>query len=114
MIIYKIKSYFFLHILFFLYSFIAVFGKLAAKHDIKTFAFFSFCGLIILILFVYAVLWQQILKKMTLTSAYSNKAIVVIWGMLLGNILFGEAVTIGMIIGAIIIIAGIYLVANDE
>jgi len=109
-----LKKYILLHALFVLYSLTAVLGKLASKHDFMSFKFIFMYGLILGILFVYAILWQQVLKNMLLVTAYTNKAVVVVWGMLWGNILFFERITAGMIIGTIIIFMGIYLVAKDE
>ena len=40
-------------------------------------------------LVVYAFGWQQVIKHLPLTTAYANKAITVVWGILLGFLLFG-------------------------
>ncbi len=109
-----IKKYIYLHALFFMYSLTAILGKLASNVTFMSFKFIFFYGLILLILFVYAILWQQIIKRMSLVTAYTNKAIVVVWGMLWGNLIFSERITLGMIIGTIIIFIGIYLVASDD
>ena len=37
-----------------------------------------------LALVVYAVGWQQVIKHLPLTTAYANKAVTVVWGILLG------------------------------
>ena len=64
-----------------------------------------------LILVIYAVFWQLILKKLPLTVAMANKSATVIWGLIFGSILFKEHISLTNIIGAIIIIAGIVIVA---
>ena len=66
-----------------------------------------------LILGIYAIFWQQILKKFTLTTAFFNKAVIVIWGMIWGTLFFKEKITLNMIIGAIIVLIGISLVVKD-
>lgn len=109
-----IKKYIYLHALFFIYSLTAILGKLASNVTFMSLKFIFFYGSILLILFLYAILWQQIIKRMSLVTAYTNKAIVVVWGMLWGNLIFGERITLGMIIGTIIIFIGIYLVASDD
>ena len=58
---------------------------------------------------IYAIAWQQIIKRLPLTFAYANKAIGVIWGMFWGLVAFGESITPKKIIGAVIVIAGIVL-----
>ena len=72
-------------------------------------------GSCFLVLGLYAVLWQQVLKRMPLTVAYPNRAVTVPLGMLWGALLFGEAVTLNMILGATVIICGVVLMAaHDE
>ncbi len=71
-------------------------------------------GLMILILGIYAILWQQILKQMSLTVAFANKAISIVWGMVFGAVIFSEKITFNMILGSLIVMAGIVLVVTDE
>ena len=54
-----------------------------------------------------------ILKKFSLTTAFFNKAVTIIWGMLWGILLFKENVTWNMIIGTIIVLVGVGLVVKD-
>lgn len=61
---------------------------------------------------VYAILWQQILKRIELSTAYMFKGITLVATMLIAALLFGEAITIPNIIGSIIIITGITLLAR--
>ena len=64
---------------------------------------------------LYALGWQQVLKKLPLTTAYANKAVTIIWGIIWGLLLFGEHISIGKVIGAAFIIAGIvvFSLADD-
>jgi len=110
----KFKNYLFLHASLLLYSIGAIFAKTAASKELLSFEFVFFYGLFLLVLFVYAILWQQILKKMPLTVAFANKAIVIIWGILWGYLFFSETLRWGMLLGAVIIITGIYLVVSDD
>ena len=63
---------------------------------------------------VYAVLWQQFLKIMPLNTAYANKSVSTVWTIILGAMVFHEKVTRNMVIGAVLIIAGIYLVVTAD
>ena len=63
---------------------------------------------------LYALGWQQILKKMSLFMAYSGKAVVILWGILWGVLLFQETISTRKIIGAVIIMAGIVLYSHAE
>lgn len=110
----KIKDYLFLHISLFIYSIGAIFAKIAGTNETASFNFVFFYGLFLMVLFIYALLWQQILKKFPLTIAFANKAVVILWGVLWGLLFFDEVFRWGMLFGAVIIIGGIYLVVSDD
>ena len=109
----KINNYLLLHILLFCFSFCGVFSKMASQNEFLSLKFCIFYGISIFILGVYAIFWQQILKKFTLTTAFFNKAITILWGMLWGVLFFKEKITINMIVGAIIVLIGVGLVVKD-
>ena len=67
-----------------------------------------------MILFAYAIAWQQVLKRLPLVTAYANKAVTVIWGLVLGSAFFQEKITLQKVIGAFIIIFGVYLVVSED
>ncbi|WP_102380364.1 EamA family transporter [Raoultibacter timonensis] len=71
-------------------------------------------GGVLAILGVYAIGWQQILKRMPLTSAFSNKAVTVVWGIVWGALFFSEPVTPLKVIGAVFIIAGVVLFSHAD
>ena len=105
--------YLVLHMGFLLSSFSGVCAKLAARQEAPA-PFLFWYGMDLLIMAVYAVLWQQILKRLPLTVAYANKPVGLIWGMLWGWLLFGERISGRMLLGAGIIFAGIYMVVTDD
>lgn len=73
-----------------------------------------FYGVVICILGFYAIAWQQVLKHLPLITAYANKAVTTLWGLIWGYIIFGEKVTLTKIIGAAIVIFGVYLVVTGD
>lgn len=103
-----------LHVIMLLYSISAICSKMAAGENLLSVRFIFLYGCVLFILFVYAILWQQVLKKMPLTTAYANKAVVIIWGLVWGSLFFGEEITVQKIIGSLIIIAGVGLVVTDK
>lgn len=109
----KINKYVLLHLLLFFFSFCGVFSKLASNSEFLSLKFFIFYGISIFILGIYAIFWQQILKKIPLTTAFFNKAVTIIWGMIWGIVFFKEAITVNMVIGAIIVLVGVGLVVKD-
>ena len=99
-----------LHIMFMLFSLEGVASKTAANSEFLSLKFFFFYGLVLAGLAVYALVWQQMLKRLPLVTAYANKAVTVAWGIVWGYVFFGEAVTVKKIIGAIIVIVGVCIV----
>ena len=75
----KIKTYVLLHVLMLIFSLSPVCSKLAGQQPFLSFKFVLFYGLVILLLGIYALLWQQIIKRMPLTTAYANKAVTGAW-----------------------------------
>ncbi len=103
-----------LHILLLFYSFGNVCSKFAAEQPFFSLAFIAWYFGMLAIMAVYALGWQQILKRMPLTSAFSNRAITIVWGIVWGLVFFSEPVTSGKVVGAIIIIVGVVLFAHAD
>lgn len=76
--------------------------------------FCLYYAIIILLLGFYAIGWQQIIKRLPLTTAFANKAVTVVWGIIWGAVFFQEKVTIGKVIGAILVILGVVVYANAD
>lgn len=110
----KIKYFIALHIELLLFSLGGVCTKMASRYDFLSFWFIFFYGLVILNLGVYAIVWQQIIKKLPLNTAYTNKAITIVWGILWGFLFFKEQITWNMIVGALIVIVGMVLVVRAD
>lgn len=103
-----------LHGLFLMYSLGGIASKTASTHEFMSIPFLFFYGLSLVNLVIYAVLWQIVLRKVPLTIAFANKAVVIIWTMLWGALFFGEAISAKMIVGAAIIIVGVCLVVTSN
>lgn len=110
----KWKVLVYLHTLLLIYSVSGIFSKLAAQEPFLSFKFCIFYCAVILSLGIYALGWQQILKRLPLITAYSNKAITIIWGVLWGMIFFHEMITLKKVLGMILIIIGILFFAKGE
>lgn len=110
----RIKSLVALHILLVIYSLSGIFSKNASFYSFLSWQFVAFYAGTLMVLAIYAIGWQQILKRMPLTVAFANKAITVVWGMLWGFFLFDEGITWQMVIGAIIVIAGVVLYSYSD
>lgn len=110
----QLKYFAFLHIIIFLLSLGGVASKMASGKEFMSFEFILFYGLVILDLGIYAILWQQMLKHIPLTTAFCNKAVGIIWGMLWGALIFQERITANMVIGAVIVLIGVCLVVTSD
>jgi len=100
-----------LNVLLLVYSLSGVLSKKAAMTDFLSLQFCLCYGGIIFLLGVYAICWQQIIKILPLTTAFANKAITIIWGILWSYIFFGEKLSVGKGIGAGLVACGIVLYA---
>lgn len=97
----------------FLYACESLCTKYASQYE---FLSLKYCiGMIgaIGILGAYAICWQQILKRVELSTAYMFKGTSLIFVMLLAFALLGEQITMMNIIGAAVIIFGITLFARE-
>ena len=103
----KATLYIALHALLLLFSVATVCSKLASAQPLFSAAFLFFYGMVLILLAVYAICWQQVIKYLPLTAVYANKAITVAWGLLWGVFLFNEQITMQKICGISLIISGI-------
>ncbi len=108
------SSFLGLHLLFVLYSLTDLFGKMAASYSFVEVEFYLYYALILLVLFVYALGWQQIIKRLPLTTAFSNRAVTVFWGLVWGVLFFQEELTFLKVAGALIVVLGVVLFSRAE
>lgn len=109
-----IKYFVILHLFLGVYSLTGVASKLAAQADFMSFAFIMYYGLVLLGLFIYAIAWQQIIKHMPLITAYANRGVTVIWGLVWGYFIFAEKITVQKLAGAAVIVGGIALIVTAD
>ncbi len=109
-----VKNIIILQAIIALYSLSTVMSKFAAEEDFLSFKFILFYGIEIVILGVYAILWQQIIKKFDISVASANKAMAVLWSMLWAILFFHDNITINNVIGIVIIIIGTFIVNSDN
>lgn len=113
---YKIESKYFVivHVMFMICSLTSVLNKLAAQENKIGIRFLVFYGGTLALMGIYAIVWQQIIKKIPLMVAYANKAVVIVWGLLWGVLFFNEDVTIGKVVGVAMVISGVVLFARSS
>lgn len=107
-------SFVVLHVLMLFYSFSGVLSKVASHQKFLSLPFILLYGGMIFILGVYAIVWQQILKNIPLTTAFCNKSVTILWGILWGALFFQEKIKWNMLLGAAIVIVGVILVVKSD
>lgn len=103
------KYFLLLHTLLIIYSLGGICSKKASAESFLSLEFLLYYLLLLLTLVVYALGWQQIIKVLPLSTAFANKAVTVVWGLVWGKLLFNENITTGKLIGIGFIVAGIVL-----
>lgn len=110
----KLKDWIILETVFLIYSASSVVSKIASGYPAMSVRFIGFYILDVAILGIYALLWQQVIKKFELSIAYSNKAVTLLWALVWSVLLFKDKIKITHVIGVVIIIAGIYILNSGK
>ncbi|MBR2743793.1 MAG: EamA family transporter [Clostridia bacterium] len=109
-----IKNICILQTIIIVYTLSTVAAKYASGEPFFSFKFFLFYGIEIFILGIYAILWQQIIKKFEISVAYANRAMALLWSIVWATIFFKENITVKNVIGVIIVIIGTIIVNKDD
>ncbi len=89
------------------YSLSTVAANMASKHEFLSLGYILYFGLEFMILAVYAILWQQVIKKFQLSIAYSNKSMMLLWSMLWNFLIFSQGITPGKVAGVLLVMGGV-------
>ncbi len=108
-----LKWFILLHLSLVINSLAGTASKLAGRHKFMSLGFIFWYGVMLAITMAFAVAWQQILKHMSLTFAFTNKPITIIWGLIWGVSIFRETLSWKMILGSAIILIGIMVGVSD-
>lgn len=96
-----------------IYAFTSYFTKSASNYSFFSCKYILLIFAAFLMMAIYALLWQQIIKRMPVSEAYMYKGTVIIFTMCISALCFGESITINNILGTIIIVLGIALYARS-
>ncbi len=96
------------------YSLSTVAANMASKYEFLSWGYILFFGLDFFILAVYAVLWQQVIKKFQLSVAYANKAVTLMWSMLWNYLIFSQGITPFKVVGVLLVMAGVIIMNIGE
>ena len=87
--------------------------KMASPHEFLSVPYMLWIACAVGVMGIYAVLWQQILTRVPLSTAYMFKGTSLIFVLLLSVWLFKEGITWQNILGSVIIVSGIILYAKS-
>ncbi|MBR5378402.1 MAG: EamA family transporter [Bacteroidales bacterium] len=94
------------------YACTSIFTKMASRQIMLSWPYLLWIAGAIVVMGVYALLWQQIITRMPVSTAYMFKGTSLVFVLLFSALLFGEMITITNIIGSMIIVLGIILFAK--
>jgi len=110
----KMMNIVFLQLMIVLYTISGIAAKKASGYMFLSSQFALYYSIEILILALYAILWQQLIKKFDISIAYSNRALSIFWSLLWAVMFFGETISLKNIIGAFIILIGVIVVNSND
>ncbi|MBR2121823.1 MAG: transporter [Lachnospiraceae bacterium] len=106
----KITNILLLQAVIVIFSITSVLAKFASEQEFLSGGFVLFYGLEVMVLGIYAVCWQQIIKRFDISVAYANKATVLLWGAVWSRLIFNEVpsprqfAAMGLVIAGVVIL----------
>lgn len=91
------------------YSMSGLFTKLAAGYAFLSIPYFLCLAGVLVVLGLYAVLWQVALKRVPLSLAYPFRSLGVVYGLAIAGFVFHEEVTAQNLFGGCIVLVGLLL-----
>ena len=110
----RLKDILILQAVIIVYTLSSVMAKLASGQEPLSIGFCLFYLAELFILGIYALLWQQMIKKFELSVAYANRAMALLWSLVWAVIIFHDQVTVKNVIGVLLVIVGTFIVNSEE
>ena len=98
----------------FIYACTSVFTKMASRQEMLSWPYLLWIAGAVGVMGVYALLWQQVIARLPLSTAYMFKGTSLIFVLLISALLFGEAITLYNVMGAVVIVVGIVIYAKAD
>ena len=108
-----LKNILLLQAIIIIYTVSSVMAKLASASAGEPIRMLLFLGLEFVLLAVYAIFWQQMIKRFELSVAYANRSMAILWSMVWAVIFFHDEITVRNILGVLIVLAGTVIVNLD-
>jgi drug/metabolite transporter (DMT)-like permease len=85
-------------------------SKKASASDGDIVKFLFWFGMEFVVLGIYAILWQQMIKRFELSVAYANRSMAVVWSMIWAVIFFHDTITLKNIVGVCFVVIGTLII----
>ena len=96
------------------YSSAGFFSKLASGYDILSLPYLYCLVGVVIVLGIYAVLWQVALKKVPLNQAYLFRSLGVVFGLAIAYWVFHESISWQNLLGAAIVLCGLLVLLGEK
>lgn len=114
----RLKKYILLHLTVMMFSLTSVFSKMASvyysKEGLTSIMLYVFVFLMMLNCFLYAIVWQKVIKKFELNVAYANRNVYLVWSQVWAVLIFHENLSLRNILGLVIVFIGVLVVVWNE
>lgn len=109
-----IKTFLMMQAIVFVYTLTGITEKYASimykKFGLISIQVVFFLGLTVLLLGIYAIFWQKVLKRVDLSIAYANKGFGILWSLVYSVLLFKGVITPANVAGIALICLGVWVV----
>jgi len=110
----SIKNIILLQLIVVIYTINSIIAKFATGAEVFSAKFFLFYAAEICVLGVYAVCWQQMIKRFELSVAYANRSMAILWTALWSVLIFKESLSVKQIIGILLVVVGTIIVNTPK
>ena len=109
----KVKNIVLLQAVIIIYTVSSVMSKQASASGGNLLRFGFFFRMEFVVLGVYAVLWQQMIKRFELSVAYANRSMAVVWSMVWAVLFFHDSITVQNVAGVLLVVAGTWIINTE-
>ena len=110
----KLKVYALLHFLLLIMGLSGVLSKFASRQAFLSIPFLILYGSMLALLAIYALGWQQVLKRLPLTVAYANRGCSLVYSLVFGALFFQEKISWNKLVGCGLAIVGVLLYVSGN
>ncbi len=97
-----------------IYTLSGVFAKLASGKEPLSAGFLLLYGAELAVLGIYALLWQQMIKRFELSVAYANRAMALLWSMVWALLFFHDRISLKNVCGILLVIVGTVIINGAQ